>query len=90
LFPVCAMASASVAATLTAPIDLVKTRLQTQGLSARYKGVLDCVRQLYGTGGLRTLFDGAGARVMWLTPNLAITMTVYEFITQHFVSRQQR
>ena len=31
----------------TTPLDVVKTRLMTQGERGQYKGVVDCARQIY-------------------------------------------
>ena len=31
----------------TTPLDVIKTRLMTQGESRRYKGIVDCARQIY-------------------------------------------
>lgn len=31
----------------TTPLDVIKTRLMTQGESGRYKGIVDCARRIY-------------------------------------------
>lgn len=38
-------------------MDLIKTRIQTDSDSApRYRGIIDCARQLYREGGIRGLY----------------------------------
>ena len=47
------------------------TRVQT-------KGVYDMMKKVYLQGGIRGLFRGAGARVLFHTPSTAITMALFE------------
>ena len=49
-------AAGAVTALLTTPLDVVKTRLMTQGASARYAGIGDCVRKIAQQEGLGTFF----------------------------------
>jgi len=79
-FPLCAAASGAFASAATAPLDLIKTRLQTQGKTGMYSGYFDCLRKVVAQGGIRAIFTGVGARCLWLAPNLAITMTLFENI----------
>ena len=46
--------------TISYPIDVIKSKLQTQNVFApdRYRGVLDCGRRLYEAEGWRALFRG--------------------------------
>ena len=71
-----------VSTTLTIPIDVVKTRLQTQALmpqeEARYRGVWHALREIGRTEGVRGLTKGLGARVLYLTPASAIMFASYE------------
>ena len=84
VYPVCGGIGGGIAAALTAPLDLIKTRLQTQGNSGAYKGVFDCVKKICQKEGVSTLFRGTVARVMWLSPNVAITMSFYEVAKSYF------
>ena len=49
-------AAGAVTALLTTPLDVVKTRLMTQGSSARYAGIADCVTKIARQEGLGTFF----------------------------------
>jgi hypothetical protein len=49
-------AAGAVTALLTTPLDVVKTRLMTQGSSARYAGIADCVSKIARQEGLGTFF----------------------------------
>jgi solute carrier family 25 S-adenosylmethionine transporter 26 len=85
-FPVCGALSGCLAAAATAPLDLVKTRLQTQGNSGQYKGAFDCARKIVQQEGAASMMRGLGARCLWLSPNIALTMTTYELIKAHFLN----
>jgi solute carrier family 25 thiamine pyrophosphate transporter 19 len=78
---------------LTNPLDIAKLRFQVQqagpvpasasatnieGNSIIYRGLIHATRDIYQQGGIRGLFRGAGARVLFHTPSTAITMAVYE------------
>jgi len=69
-----------VAAFLTTPLDLVKTKLmvQTASSSVQYSGVFDALSSLYVSGGLGALFVGSTARITWLVPFTTIYLGVYE------------
>ena len=70
----------AVAASLTTPLDLVKTKLMMQSTSGggQYSGVFDVFKSLYETQGVGGLFAGMTARVTWLLPFTVIYLGVYE------------
>lgn len=83
--------SGAFAAAITAPLDAVKTRLQTQHLSLSasgavasaegtllYGSALEACKSLYREGGLAVFFRGAQARVLAHAPTVAICWTSYE------------
>lgn len=82
----CSATAGAGAAWITSPLDMAKLRLQIQrgrmndlsSLTVSYKGVVDCLRQIFHEKGFRGLFRGAGARVIHFVPATAITMTCYE------------
>jgi len=82
-FPVCGAISGCLAAAATAPIDLIKVRLQTQGLSGKYSGAFDCAIKIIRHEGALSMMQGLGARCLWLSPNIALTMTTYELIKNY-------
>lgn len=71
---------------ITAPFERVKVILQTQsqrlkpGEEPKYKGGLDVVRQLYQTGGVRSVFRGSAATLARDGPGSAAYFAAYEYI----------
>jgi len=47
---------------VTTPLDVLKTRLMTQGASGRYKGIVDCTTKIVQEEGVGTLFRVRGLR----------------------------
>ena len=69
-----------VAAAVTNPFDVAKTRLQTgQG---GYTGFRDAIGTIYRTEGSRGLAKGVVPRVMFHTTSGAIMLSVYEFVKE--------
>jgi hypothetical protein len=71
-------------AILTTPLDVVKTRLQAQREGepgvVRYTGAADCAARTVAEEGWGALMSGAGARVARLSPQLGITLALYEVL----------
>jgi hypothetical protein len=82
-------AAGGVAAFLTAPLDLVKVRMQverrTTGTST-YTSVFSGLRHVWKSDGIRGLFRGGMSRVWFAVPNTAITMTIMESIKNRLES----
>eukprot|EP01087_Luapelamoeba_hula_P020954 TRINITY_DN7234_c0_g1_i4.p1 TRINITY_DN7234_c0_g1~~TRINITY_DN7234_c0_g1_i4.p1 ORF type:complete len:382 (+),score=60.10 TRINITY_DN7234_c0_g1_i4:37-1182(+) len=70
------------AATCTIPLDVVKTRLQTQAAlpmaERKYTGVWQAFRTVYAEEGFAGFMTGLGPRLMYLMPAAALTFTAYE------------
>jgi hypothetical protein len=81
LLPICAVAGGA-AAFVTAPLDLIKVRMQVERQSPNSQGFLTLMNRVFREGGLRALFRGGGSRVWFAVPNTAITMSIMESI-QH-------
>lgn len=62
------------------PLDVIKTRLQTQQVAAGAlrQGPHSIVQQILSQEGWRGLFRGTSARMMYFTPSAAISWTIYE------------
>lgn len=75
------VAASVVAQTVTYPLNVVRTRLQTQGLQGRvlqHCGMCDCMWQLYVKDGIRGLFHGLAANYLKAVPASAIAFVVFE------------
>ena len=80
---VSATAAATAATTLTHPLDLAKTRLQTMRFETTTSASLHWVlRDVFKREGARGLFAGVGARVAAVAPGSAISFGVYETLKQ--------
>ncbi|KAL8465213.1 hypothetical protein ACS0TY_034640 [Phlomoides rotata] len=75
--------SGGLSAFLTTPLDVVKTRLQVQGTTIRYKGWLDVVLKVWCGEGVRGMFRGAVPRITWYVPASALTFMAVEFLREH-------
>lgn len=88
----CAATSGGVAAISTTPLDVIKTRLQTQGdkqvssirSAPAYSSAWDAARSIAVKEGSTGFFRGVSARVLWILPSKAITMSTFEFLKTHF------
>ena len=72
--------SGSVAAALTTPMDVVKTRMMLRrgGEGAGALGVVGTMREVYAEGGVARLFSGVGPRVLWIGLGGAVFLGGYE------------
>jgi len=76
----CGSFSGGIAAAVTTPMDLIKTRLML-GRDANgvlYKGPMDVFRRVFAEEGRRTLFSGMGPRVMWISIGGSVFFGAYE------------
>jgi len=78
------------ASAITSPLDLVKTRMQVMQSNPKmfpYNNSWDCFKQVLQKEGVRALWDGVDARIIWLTPRLSIAMVTYEWVKYALASR---
>ena len=75
---ICGSAAGAVAAAVTTPLDVVKTRLMTQAGAVRYNGIVHGLRRIAREEGPRALFAGITPRVMWISLGGAIFFGAYE------------
>ena len=63
------------------PLQLVRTKLQAQGMEGRpirYNGILDCMKQTIKTYGLKGLYKGIGPNFLKAMPAISISYLMYE------------
>jgi len=82
----------AIAATLTIPFDVVKTKLQTQATlpphDRRYTGVCQTFSTIWREEGAKGLRKGLSQKLMYLVPSASLTFAFYEqykaFFTKFF------
>ncbi|XP_024535125.1 mitochondrial substrate carrier family protein E-like [Selaginella moellendorffii] len=77
--------SASVAAAITNPMDVIKTRLQVQGKSnvsnsTNYNGAVDAAKAIWKREGFKGFTCGITSRMFWVAPSSMIMFTTYDQI----------
>ncbi|EPY54234.1 carrier protein [Schizosaccharomyces cryophilus OY26] len=73
--------SGSIGATLVFPLNVIRTRLQTQGTPghiASYTGFIDCFLKTTKKEGFRALYKGLSPNLLKVAPSVAISYLVYE------------
>ncbi|CEM08951.1 unnamed protein product [Vitrella brassicaformis CCMP3155] len=88
-------AAGSAAAFVTNPLDLVKLRLQVQRTAKRsqtgmstpfqYRGFWQGLRGVFEVEGVRGLFRGSVARILFHAPNYALTITLMEKLKEGYL-----
>jgi len=71
------------AACLTNPMDVIKTRMQVQSTKASgdatyYRGIFHAVKSILQEEGVSAFGKGLYARILWIAPGTAITIALYE------------
>ena len=75
------------------PLQLIRTKLQAQGMEGRprrYKGILDCFRQTTRDHGLKGLYKGIGPNFLKAVPAISISYLVYEKTSRYLKRTFQR
>ncbi|KAF5772333.1 putative mitochondrial carrier domain protein [Helianthus annuus] len=65
-------------ASVTYPLDLVRTRLSAQRNVIYYRGISHALRTISREEGIFGLYKGLGACLLGVGPNLAISFSVYD------------
>mmetsp|Transcript_2493 Transcript_2493/g.7390 ORF Transcript_2493/g.7390 Transcript_2493/m.7390 type:complete len:327 (-) Transcript_2493:263-1243(-) len=87
-----------VASIATYPYQVVKARLQSQRhrtdaagrQTARYKGTMDCFRQMLRDEGARSLFKGVVPNAVRVAPSAAITFVTYELVVKALSQKKKQ
>ena len=79
----CSMVAGVVAAAVTSPVDLVKSRVMSQPIDAAgrgvlYDGTLDCFAKVVRTEGWLALFKGFHTQWLRIGPHTTISLMIYE------------
>lgn len=84
-------AAGALGAGVSNPMDVIKTRLQTQGeFGVHYPGGMRQVAsEIMSTEGVHGFFRGALPRMLYFAPSAAITWVVYEGVCYFFRDRAQ-
>lgn len=77
------LVSGAPAAFIATPMDVVKTRWQAKGGDVKYSSPADCVRSIMREEGWQTLWSGALSRVLRISPQLGVTLAIYEILEPH-------
>jgi solute carrier family 25 S-adenosylmethionine transporter 26 len=68
--------SGAIAAALTTPLDVLKTRMM---LARENLSTGDLLRQIYNEGGTKVFFKGVGPRVTWISIGGAVFLGSYQW-----------
>ncbi|KAI6139310.1 mitochondrial carrier domain-containing protein [Pisolithus tinctorius] len=79
---VCGSIAGGVAAALTTPLDVLKTRvmLDMRDPSSRFPSLFARARDIYVGEGARALFAGVVPRTLWISAGGAVFLGVYEWV----------
>lgn len=80
-----------VAASITNPFDVIKTRFMTQspGSEQKYFSIAQCLRRIVAEEGVSALWRGLLARCLWVGPGSGITLAVYERTSRYLKTSWQ-
>ncbi|XP_042496752.1 S-adenosylmethionine carrier 1, chloroplastic/mitochondrial [Macadamia integrifolia] len=73
---------------ITTPLDVIKTRLMTQGSANQYYGIANCVQTIVREEGPTALLKGIGPRVLWIGIGGSIFFGVLERTKQYLEQRR--
>ncbi|KAH9403408.1 hypothetical protein TYRP_015297 [Tyrophagus putrescentiae] len=79
LYPVFGMAAGAASVLVNAPIDAVKTRLQSFQ-AGQYTGTVDCIVKVYQKEGVAAFYRGSLVRMFKCGAEVAIAFTTYNLI----------
>jgi solute carrier family 25 S-adenosylmethionine transporter 26 len=87
---VCGAISGGIAAALTTPLDVIKTRIMLADADTKSKSAGMILKSIYREHGIRGLFAGIVPRVMWITLGGAIFFGFYDFTTNFLQNNDRR
>jgi hypothetical protein len=72
---------------VTNPLDTIKTKLMVDDAQL-YHGFIDCLQKTVSQHGLKSLLQGAAARVSWIGPFTAIYLPIYEILKRQMAQKE--
>ncbi|XP_010905402.1 uncharacterized protein [Elaeis guineensis] len=78
------------AASMTYPLDLVRTRLAAQTKTIYYRGISHALYAICRDEGIKGLYKGLGATLLGVGPSIAISFSVYETLKSHWQLQRPR
>lgn len=81
----CAAVACGFAAGVSNIVDVVKTRWQTSVLTknTELSSTRKIAEVMFQQGGLASFTRGMGARILWMVPSVAISMSTFEWLKFH-------
>lgn len=79
---VCGAISGGIAAGLTTPLDVIKTRIMLAEAGTKNTTVTKLIKSIYREKGIKGLFAGFVPRVMWITLGGSIFFGFYDLTTR--------
>lgn len=79
---ICGAISGGIAAGLTTPLDVIKTRIMLSDAGSKNTTVIKIVKSIHKEKGIKGLFAGFVPRVLWITLGGAIFFGCYDFTTR--------
>ncbi|KAJ7547481.1 hypothetical protein O6H91_08G088000 [Diphasiastrum complanatum] len=76
------------AATITYPLDLVRTRLAAQTNVKYYNGIIHTLITISRDEGLKGIYRGMGTTLLGVGPNIAINFAAYETLKSTWLSQR--
>ncbi|XP_058099440.1 uncharacterized protein LOC131243846 [Magnolia sinica] len=76
------------AASITYPLDLIRTRLTAQTNVAYYRGISHALHTIFRDEGITGLYKGLGPTLLGVGPSIAISFAVYETLRSSWQLRR--
>lgn len=67
------------------PLDLVRSFLTVQTNQGKYKGIVDCLRQVYRAEGIQGWYRGCVPTLVGITPYIAINFFVFDSLKKKYL-----
>lgn len=79
---ICGAISGGIAAGLTTPLDVIKTRIMLAETGTKNNTMLKLIKSIHREKGIKGFFAGFVPRVMWITLGGAIFFGFYDLTTR--------